>query len=521
MPISQTDQLFRLVKSFSKAEKRNFTLYSKRIQGTDTLKFLKLFELLDKQDELDEGAITKKLKGIDKSQLSNLKRHLYKQLVTSLRMLYIQRDESIKIREHIDFAKILYMKGLYLQSLKILQMARNMAIKDDQEFLLLEITEKQKFIEARHITRTGTTKNIDLVKASKEGVKRVSNTVLLSNLKIIIHGRYIKNGHVKNQEEYEDVKQYFESEMPDIDMNELSFMEKIYYHQSCVWYYYILQDFENCYKSAHSWVDIFKGNKEKSLMRDPDLLMRGYHYVLMSAYNLRDVNNFHKYNIELDNFRSSNYSKLTINSKVLSFYYVHINRFNKHFLEGTFSEGVTIIPSTLRRIDRYSKWMDPHRTLVLYFKIGWMYFGHRNPAKAVDFLNEIINTKFGNLREDIQGYSRLLFLMCHYEMNNYDVIDYVIRSVETFFDKMQDKNKLQKAVLLFFKSIVNKPVAEHKIHLRSLLDQLGVLKQDPFEKRAFLYLDVYNWAKSKVERTTMEELIKQENSPRAFVSHGK
>ena len=517
MPISQTDQLFRLIKSLSKAEKRNFTLYSKRIQGSDNLKFIQLFDLLDKQDELDEAVITKKLRGVDKSQLSNLKRHLYKQLVTSLRMLYIQRDESIKIREHIDFAKILYMKGLYLQSLKILQMARNMAIKDDQEFLLLEITEEQKFIEARHITRTGATKNIDLVEASKQGVKRVSNTVLLSNLKIIIHGRYIKNGHVKNQEEYAAVKEYFESEIPDIDLNELSFIEKIYYHQSYVWYYYILQDFENCYKSAHRWVDIFKENK-KSLMRDPDLLMRGYHYVLMSAYNLRDVDNFHKYNKELDDFRRDNYSKLTINSKVLSFYYVHNNRFNEHFLEATFSEGVNIIPRTLRRIARYKKWMDPHRTLVLYFKIAWMYFGHRNPAKAIDYLNDIINTKFGNLREDIQGYSRLLFLMSHYEMNNYDVIDYVMNSIETFFEKMQEKNKVQKEVIVFFKSITNKPQAEHKQYLSSLLDQLTILKQDPFEKRAFLYLDVYNWTKSKVERTQMAHLIKAENKQSALVS---
>ena len=520
MPISQTDQLFRLVKSLSKAEKRNFTLYSKRIQGNDTLKFLQLFELLDKQDVLDEPGLITKLKGVDKSQLSNLKRHLYKQIVTSLRMLYIQRDDSIKIREHIDYAKILYMKGLYLQSLKILQMARNMAIKSDQEFLLLEITEEQKLIEARHITRTGTTKNINLVEASKQGVNRVTNTVLLSNLRIMVHGRYIKDGHVRNQEEYESVKEYFEKEIPDINLEILSFIEKIYYHQSYVWYYYILQDFENCFQSALSWVNLFK-QKDVKLLRDPDLLMRGYHYVLMSAYNLRDVDAFHKYNAELEKFRSEHYSKLNTNSKVLSFYYVHNNRFNKHFLDATFKEGVQVIPRTLRRIERYKKWMDSHRTLVLYFKIAWMYFGHRNPAKSIDFLNDIINTKYGNLREDIQGYSRLLFLICHYEMNNYDVIDYVINSIESFFAKMEDKNKVQKTVLKFFRSITNKPSSEHREYLQRLLDDLASLKHDPFEKRAFLYLDVYNWLRSKVTRIPLEDLIREENKAGILVSNEK
>ncbi|MBK8626608.1 MAG: hypothetical protein IPN86_13885 [Saprospiraceae bacterium] len=54
MPISQSDQLFNLVKSLTKAEKRNFTFYSTRIQDADTLKYIHLFELIDKQKVLDE-----------------------------------------------------------------------------------------------------------------------------------------------------------------------------------------------------------------------------------------------------------------------------------------------------------------------------------------------------------------------------------------------------------------------------------------------------------------------------------
>ncbi|MBK8625284.1 MAG: hypothetical protein IPN86_06910 [Saprospiraceae bacterium] len=98
MPISQSDQLFNLVKSLTKAEKRNFTFYSTRIQDADTLKYIHLFELLDKQKVLDENQILAKLKDVDKTQYSNLKRHLYKQLMVSLRMIHIKKDRHPSTR---------------------------------------------------------------------------------------------------------------------------------------------------------------------------------------------------------------------------------------------------------------------------------------------------------------------------------------------------------------------------------------------------------------------------------------
>jgi len=123
MPISNSAYLFSLVKSMTKADKRNFKLFAKRVQADDDMMFLQLFDVLDKMKEMDEEDILSKLELNDKGQLSNLKRHLYKQILTSLRMISTSRIKSIEIREHIDYAHVLYSKGLFRQSLKILQRA--------------------------------------------------------------------------------------------------------------------------------------------------------------------------------------------------------------------------------------------------------------------------------------------------------------------------------------------------------------------------------------------------------------
>ena len=91
---------------------------------------------------------------VKKRHLSNLKRHLYKQILISLRLIYIQKNIDIQIREQLDFARILYGKGLYMQSLKLLERIKRTALEHHQDVLHLEILEFQKMIEARHITRS-------------------------------------------------------------------------------------------------------------------------------------------------------------------------------------------------------------------------------------------------------------------------------------------------------------------------------------------------------------------------------
>ena len=81
MPNRSTDWLFQLVKSLEKSEKRNFKLYVKRNSSAEDLKIIQLFDALDKMTEYDEEAILAKNNSIKKQQLSNIKAHLFKQLL--------------------------------------------------------------------------------------------------------------------------------------------------------------------------------------------------------------------------------------------------------------------------------------------------------------------------------------------------------------------------------------------------------------------------------------------------------
>ena len=183
MPNSQNPPLFQLIKTLSKSEKRNFRLFVNRGSGSEAVLFVQLFDVLDKQKQYDEAMIFRRIPAMKRQQLSNLKRHLYKQLLTSLRQIETPKDISLQVREQIDFAKILYNKGLYLQSLKVLEKVKVLAQEAHQDLLELEVIEFEKRIEAQHITRRIENRADSLAKESTrrtqviEGTARWSRTI--------------------------------------------------------------------------------------------------------------------------------------------------------------------------------------------------------------------------------------------------------------------------------------------------------------------------------------------------------
>src|SRR5688500_11061735 len=149
-----SDILFQLIHSLEKSEKRHFKLYIKRNSAKEDLKIVQLFDALDKMQEYDEKLLLKKLPGTEKPQLANLKTHLYKELLASLRLLKRTENLDFELNEQLDYARILYYKGLYVQSLKILEKVKEQAIAFHQDTIMIQVISLEKKIETLHITRS-------------------------------------------------------------------------------------------------------------------------------------------------------------------------------------------------------------------------------------------------------------------------------------------------------------------------------------------------------------------------------
>ena len=209
MPNRSTDALFQLIKSLQKSEKRNFKLYVKRNSSNDDLKIVQLFDAIDKMKEYDEAILLKKLPSIKKQQLSNTKAHLYKQVLASLRLLRSEDHVDIQLHEQLDYARILYNKGLYLQSLKILERLKELALSYNQDGFIVQIISLEKKIETLHITRSMQNRADRLSSEAIEIHEKRRIITRLSNLALQLYSWYIKNGHVRNERDEEGIKTFF------------------------------------------------------------------------------------------------------------------------------------------------------------------------------------------------------------------------------------------------------------------------------------------------------------------------
>lgn len=511
MPISHSIQVHNLIKSLTKAEKRNFRIYAKRIQQNEDLMFLKLFDLMDKQKELNETTLLKQLGNIEKSKYSNLKRHLYSQIIASLRMIHKEKRANFKVREYIDYAYILYGKGLYLQALKIIQKAKVLAEKNHLIYMRLTLVEFEKFIENRHITRSGGNKALNLVKESEDIQSDANHLVLLSNLRIKMHAKYIQHGHVRKKEEAEKVRAFFHEQIDHLDLDSLGLMERIFYVQSRVWYNYILLDFESCIKYAKEWVDLFENNPTM-IDRDVDLYLRGFHYVLTTANHIKDRETHKRYLEKFEHFRKKAYAKFNHNSQILSFLYVHSGRLDDIILNGKFDDAKDTIKRALNRINRYSYKLDDHKVMIFYFKFSWIYLGNENYSKALFYINKIVNNELNKLREDIQNYARIMQLICHYEIENFEILNYLINNASNFFKRKKGISDFLQYAINMFKELESSGPFDHKTIFKKYLPMFQKLDTDPYERRALVYINIIDWLESKINNTSLQKVVQDKIS---------
>ena len=499
-----SDILFQLIHTLEKAEKRHFKLYIKRSSAKEDLKVIQLFDALDKMEEYDERLLFKKIPSLTKPQLANLKTHLYKELLASLRLLRTSDNIDLQLSEHLDHARLLYNKGLKLQALRILEKAKEQARANQKFNTLVQLLSLEKKIEILHITRSSTEKTQQLADEATEISNHIDRVTRLSNMALLLYRWYVIHGHARNVEDEKDVHRFFKENLPK-DLEQVSgFYEKLYLYQSYCWYAFIRQDFIMYYRFAQKWVDLFEA--EPALKNiETGHYIKGVHTLLNAHFDLRNFRAFDATLSAFEEFAETDEAKRYENFRTHISIYINTARINGHLMKGSFATGVKLVPEMEEKLSEYSLYVDQHRILVFNYKFASLYFGNRQYDKAIDYLQQIINGPV-DLRIDLQSYARLMHLMCHYELGNYEILDSLVKAVHRFMLRMKNLTMVEEVMFRFLKKNYQSP-QQIKEALKEFLDQIKDLEKNRFETRAFAYLDIISWVESKVHNKSMSEVL--------------
>ena len=113
------------------------------------------------------------------------------------------------------------------------------------------------------------------------------------------------------------------------------------------------------------------------------------------------------------------------------------------------------------------------------------------------------------MRNDLQCYARLLHLLAHYELGNFDIIDSLIRSVYRFMAKMGNLTIIEEEMFKFLRNSFH--ISRHKLkaEFETFLQKIKQFEKSRFETRAFAYLDIISWVESKLYGKPVSEIIHQ------------
>jgi len=248
--------------------------------------------------------------------------------------------------------------------------------------------------------------------------------------------------------------------------------------------------------------------------------IKGMHNLLNAHFDLRNYPKFHETLKQFEDFAASTIANQHENNRIQCFVYVSSAKLNQHIMEGSFAEGLKLKDGIEEQLNEFNQYLDRHRILVFNYKIAMLYFGHGDYGRSIDYLQKIINDNV-DLRTDLQCYARVLHLMAHYELGNYELIEHLTRSVYRFMAKMENLTVIEEAMFKFLRNNFYVPAKKLQPAFEGFLHTIKQFEKSRFQTRSFAYLDIISWVESKVNNKPMSSVIRKKylDSKRAKVSY--
>lgn len=486
MAIAKRELLLALINSLDRSEKRFFTNHYQRRGKAEDDKYYRLFQHLAGGRDLADPELRRDLGVTDTGKMANLQRHLYGLLLESLRRQHRRHDPVIQVQEDLDYAHLLYDRGLYLEALVLLRRAKQRAKSLHLDLHHILILEFEKMIESHHITRSEQERMTDLTKESRQRQAIQEMTTRLSNLQLTLQRYFIEKGHVRGLAEAQRFHQMFYHNFTGPSFGRSTFRERIGRYRALFWYHYCTTQLDEAAIHARAWVKEF-ASEETLRMRDVSLYLKGVDRCLMLAFFRENIQEHQEFYEELlaftDSLPTNRQSRNILRQNRL----LHLRaRLNQLLLDDTSSMTATERRGFYREIKELHG-VDRHKKQVLHYKLAALLAMNGEYSLALDQLSPILDDRHP-LRRDTVIYSRLLFLLCHFQLGNRELVGYGINNLARYIGRINYSSSYPRLVLTLLRSLQRGVSAREALCV--LQQEASSLAEDPCEQRDLRYLPI-------------------------------
>ncbi|TXB65367.1 hypothetical protein FRY74_08060 [Vicingus serpentipes] len=504
-------ELFQLIKSLSKSEKRYFKLTSSLQSGEKN--YMKLFDAIEEQTEYDEDAIKNKFKTETFiKHLPSEKNHLYNLILKSLRGFYADNSAASILQEQLRNIELLYNKALYKECTKYIKKAKSIAYQYEKFYFLLDLIDwEKKLIEESYSRGVFNSNLTELVKEEGECIEKLNNLAEYQKLYSKINYAIRNKGFTRTVEEEEIIEEI--TNHPLIKGKKTALSTKA--ATAC----YSIKgmcastngNFEETNNNFKKVIKIMEDNP--SIMKE---LPKRYIKALNSLmyYNL-DTNDYDTCFETINKIKSLKTATgfESIDSQLSLFTLPYNAELITNLNLGNYDTAVNdVLPKILDGIELYQGKLSIEDEILFYYNISRAYFGNEDYKNALKYINKVLNSNENMLRQDIFTFAQLINLIIHYELGNIDLLEYTIKSVKRFITKKETDHQFETVFLKNMSKLIKvKNPDDLTKTIENFRKELNKVTQDPYQKVALKYFDFIAWLDTKLLKKTYSELIQGKN----------
>lgn len=513
------DNLYRVIKVLSPHEKGYFRRYASRHTIGEKNIYLRLFEEIDKLEYLDnedEIKIREKLRKHSRIEnFSVLKGYLYRMILKSMQAYGSGRKMDSSIETLIDNHDFLFSKNLLKESYEYLMLAKKTAYKFEKlEKLLFVIKRERRFVRKTDPANVELTENLN--KEAIEIIKKIQNTAEYSSLYDSVRSVNSKFGFTNTEVLKEKLGILFESEFLKNEHKAETFYSRLFYFQMHSIYHFILSENEKALGYFRKIEVLYESHSSKMKENMTNYMVNLLNCIDMCE-SLGKYDDCRSYFGKITEAIENTSYNVPENSKLYILSRSSILELKRHTNCGDFDENKQEIKEIRKKILQNLDKIDSDERIILTFQFVMYYFGCGNLSESLKWLNLILNNE-EDQRADLALESRLLFLIIHYELKNYDLIEYAVKSVLRFLYKSEILEGTEQLFVNFIRKIGTienqRELTELFIEFRNKL----IKKEVILKKFAFDYLA---WVESKISGVSYADVIKKNFIERANQSQGK
>lgn len=501
-------ELFSLIKSLTKSEKRFFKLNSSLQTGDKN--YLKIFDFIEKQKKYDEEELKNHFKKeVFIKHLPSEKNHLYKLLLKSLRAYYADRTVSSQLKQEIKNVEILYKKALYKECNKFVTRAKDIAEKYEKFYYWFELINWEKKLLEEAYESGVFSKDLDkLIEEETAVIEKLRNLAEYHILYSKINYIFRSEGFTRNESEREVVASIADYHLIKGKNTALS-------TRATTICYYIkglcaasTRDYEDAlinFKKAKSVIESklhIKADLQARYISTLNFLMHCY----IDSYRFEQAEGTVNQLKALIN--EKDYSSL--DSSVRLFTSIYIGQMQLYNRQGDFKKTLKLVPEIEAGLERYGEKINKEKLLLFTYNTAYACFGVGEYRLALRHINEVLNDNEKMLRQDIYSFSRIFNLVIHFELNNHDFLEYDMKSTARYLNKQVKDYEVETLFMKEMKALsrVNSELEQKQVFLE-FDSQLETLLEIDRENVILEYFDLKSWLRSKIEGIGFSESINQ------------